>query len=339
MPLAIPPELKKITPFVRRAEELDKDKANAESRLVAYYCRQYAVHAGIPLAQSPASKECLGSLLNDLETEKQPMSNFTKDESKYLCTDFANRIFEKADEEDQSGNASKNTAKTFYAAASFLEILNQFYAGDDTSEELAELKKRTKYSKWKATDIIKAIKEGRQPTAGGYKEYEAEPDEQEAESTPPSLISPLPSVPPTAPSMMPPPPLPPAVETVTEEEGQEVPLGGEKNLNLPPPAYPGPPHVFVPPMPSPPPSSIPKPPIVPTVAPTPDPMPSPPRPQPAKKPSFFNGMRKKRSDGKTTKEQFADAIELTNFALAALNEKDDDLAAQRLKQALQALGK
>ena len=69
MPLAIPPELKKITPYVRRAEELDRDKANPESRLVAYYCRQYAVHTRIELAKSSDGKTCLGSLLNDLEGE------------------------------------------------------------------------------------------------------------------------------------------------------------------------------------------------------------------------------------------------------------------------------
>ena len=40
MALSIPAELKRITQFVRRAEELDGDRSRAESRLVAYYCRQ-----------------------------------------------------------------------------------------------------------------------------------------------------------------------------------------------------------------------------------------------------------------------------------------------------------
>ena len=77
MPLSIPPELKKLTPFVRRAEELDKDKSSPESRLVAYYCRQYAVHTGIPLATSPPGKACLGGLLSHLEGEKAAIDNFT----------------------------------------------------------------------------------------------------------------------------------------------------------------------------------------------------------------------------------------------------------------------
>ena len=125
--MSIPPELKKVTPYVRRAEELDRDKTNPESRLVAYYCRQYAVHTGIPLAQSsPHAKQCLGSILGELETEKEAMSNFTRDESKYLCRKFADGIFDKADGEDRMGMATKNTAKTFYAAASFYEILQLF---------------------------------------------------------------------------------------------------------------------------------------------------------------------------------------------------------------------
>lgn len=41
--LKIPPELKKCTQFIRRAEELDKDKSRPESRLVAYYCRQVSL--------------------------------------------------------------------------------------------------------------------------------------------------------------------------------------------------------------------------------------------------------------------------------------------------------
>ena len=85
MPLTIPPELKKITPYVRRAEELDRDTGNPESRLVSYYCLQYAVHTGISLATSPDGKRCLGELLGKLEGEKQTMDSFTRDEAKFLC--------------------------------------------------------------------------------------------------------------------------------------------------------------------------------------------------------------------------------------------------------------
>merc|ERR1712232_814722 len=98
----------------------------------------------------------------------QAMDSFTRDEAKFLCQKFANKIFDKADHEDRIGEANKTTAKTFYAAASFLDILQQFYEDNDESEEVAEQKKKSVYSKWKATEILKAIKEGVTPTPGEY---------------------------------------------------------------------------------------------------------------------------------------------------------------------------
>ena len=172
--LDIPPELKKITPYIRRAEELDQDKANPESRLVAYYSRQFAVYVGIPNSKQAGAKKCLGILLGQLEREKPYMDTFTRNESKFLCRKFALKVFDLADAEDRMGMANKNTAKTFYAAATFLEILAQFYPDDDESEDRQEEKKRMVYAKWKATDILKAIEEGREPTAGGYGEQNEE---------------------------------------------------------------------------------------------------------------------------------------------------------------------
>jgi vacuolar protein sorting-associated protein VTA1 len=365
--LTIPPELKKITPYVRRAEELDRDKANPESRLVAYYCRQYAVHTGISLATSIEGKSCLGELLGNLEGEKQAMSAFTKDEAKFLCSKFANKIFDKADLDDRTGDATKTTAKTFYAAGSFLDILQQFYSDDDESEEIAEIKKKSIYAKWKSTEILKAIKDGRKPTPGGYGEEnlmtEEEEETEEKEAKLPSsndvddggnnneqVISPRDPSPkaPTvetvsdeeddiAPVMLPP---PVDDESEKEDEGTEVELG-------PPPAYTAP-------MPPPPPQNIPPPVHKPPL--TFNPPPQPPKPvvpppstmttkkndydEKPKKTSFFGfGGSSKQKNGKVSKDEFADATELTRFALAALLDKDADLAAERLQQALHVLGR
>lgn len=135
-----PPSLKKIVVFLRRAEELDNDKS-PESRVVAYNCRQYAVLTGIPLAGSDAAaKSCLGKLLDELEKEKTAMSTFSKAEHWSICRKVADRVFDKADGEDRAGLADKGTAKTFYAAGTFYEILQQFYedkkdGGDDEAKE------------------------------------------------------------------------------------------------------------------------------------------------------------------------------------------------------------
>jgi len=354
MPLTIPPELKKITPYVRRAEELDRDQGNPESRLVAYYCRQYAVHSGIGLATSPAGKGCLGQLLGNLEEEKQAMDSFTRDESKFLCEKFAEKIFDKADQEDRAGQANRNTARTFYAAASFLEILQQFHQDNDGSEEVAEQKKKSVYCKWKATEILKAIKEGRTPTPGGYGEEsndsDAGPpadDDEETPGTTKTVENPVGVETVDQDSdggeevEKPTPNMPVDEESVDEsvgEEGTEVQLG-------PPPAYPmgiepieppilPPAPPLKPPMtfdlPPPAPSTIPPP-----VAPTPPPLDF----QKPKKTGFFGLGSKKMNKKKVGRSEIADATELTQFALAALEDRDVDLAAERLEHALRCLGR
>jgi vacuolar protein sorting-associated protein VTA1 len=361
--MKIPTELKKITPYVRRAEELDRDKTNPESRLVAYYCRQYAVHTGIPLAVSDAGKTSLGQLLGNLEGEKQAMDAFTRDEAKFLCTKFANKIFDNADLEDRTGEASKNTARVFYAAGSFLDILQQFYRDDDQSEELVEIKKKSKYAKWKAADILKALNEGRKPTPGGFGEdMDNEEDEDEDvphEAPTTSVDKHSDAIGPSDPSPKTPtvesdtdltineddevkntsPILPPPSMDENDEEGTEVELGP------PPPAYPGPSLAAAPV----PPPSVHKPPL--TFKPPPPatkPMPPPSRkddfddltpkaalPKPKKNSFFGFGNNSK----KASKAELADATELTRFALAALEDKDADLAADRLEQALRVLGR
>lgn len=355
MVLTIPAELKKVVPFVRRAEELDKDRSSAESRLVAYYCRQYAVQQGIPLAStSPAAKTCLGQILESLETEKEAMDNFTKQEASYLCRQFAQKVFDKADAEDQLGEATKNTAKTFYAAANFLQILEQF-GGDETSEDAADDRKRIIYAKWKATDILKALKEGRKPTPGGYGEADAmgegsddeapkvetvENDDDEGMDMPraPSKMDAPPPAPFKPPINIPPPMPPPVVPPPKEEPDEE---GTEVSLGPPPPAY-QPPK-------DPSPTGAPRhdrPPVTFNLPPMDDDIPAPPKkpmPKPAPKPappksSGMFGFGKKKG-GKATKLQIADATELTQFALAALHDKDAELAADRLQKALEALGR
>ncbi|KAL7469796.1 hypothetical protein ACHAXS_010042 [Conticribra weissflogii] len=198
MPLSIPPELKKIGVFIKRAEELDRDKSSPESRVVAFNCRQYAVLQGIPLMKnSAASKTCLSEILSQLEKEKPAMGTFSTTEHWSICRKVADRVFNKADEEDRAGLANKGTAKTFYAAGTFYEILQQFYDksdaenkdADQTWEQRDEEEQRRLYCKWKATEILNAIKEGREPTPGGYEKKEANAGEAKVEEDVPMSIA------------------------------------------------------------------------------------------------------------------------------------------------------
>ncbi|KAJ3694640.1 hypothetical protein LUZ60_000017 [Juncus effusus] len=147
---------KALLPYLQRADELQKHEP-----LVAYYCRLYAMERGLVIPQKDRTKttnSLLISLMNQLEKDKKTLK-LSSDDNLYL-EGFASNVFAKADKIDRAGRADLNTAKTFYAASIFYEIINQF------GELPAELEQKQKYAAWKAADIRKAIKEGRKPEPG-----------------------------------------------------------------------------------------------------------------------------------------------------------------------------
>mmetsp|Transcript_5988 Transcript_5988/g.8802 ORF Transcript_5988/g.8802 Transcript_5988/m.8802 type:complete len:347 (-) Transcript_5988:2-1042(-) len=341
-PLKIPSELKKITQYIRRAEELSSQKPSTpETLIVAYHCRQHAVQTGIPLATTPAAKNCLGDILTILEEHRKAMTNFSKEEKYQICRKFAINVFDRADADDRAGRSNKSTAKSFYAAASFLDVLKQFdMDGEEPSEDTVEEQKKSFYAKWKSTEILKAIKEGREVKPGGYGEDMAEDDEdgivQEETGMEMGIHN--------------------NDSDSQEEQGMEVGMDGTTTMNIPaaPPSY-GDLSPMPPPMaPSahnsasdaaPPPAPS----IFDSMMPSVKPMPAPtPRPAPTRMPapapsgggfmsSLFAG-GSSRNNSNYTKEALKDARELAVFALTAIDEKDGDLAVERLKQALACLG-
>ena len=123
----IPPSLKLITGALRRAEELDRDQNN-EAKVVAYYCRFYCVSKGSKLCSKPpstAESEFLASQMKVLENMK-PGLDINQEKGSKICRSYALSVFEKADNEDRAGMADKATAKLFYAAGTFFDILEQF---------------------------------------------------------------------------------------------------------------------------------------------------------------------------------------------------------------------
>lgn len=147
---------KLLLPYLQRADELQKHEP-----LVAYYCRLYAMERGLKIPQSERTKttnSLLVSLMKQLEKDKKSIQLGPED-NLYL-EGFALNVFGKADKQDRAGRADLNTAKTFYAASIFFEILNQF------GQVQPDLEQKQKYAAWKAADIRKALKEGRKPTAG-----------------------------------------------------------------------------------------------------------------------------------------------------------------------------
>jgi vacuolar protein sorting-associated protein VTA1 len=98
---------------------------------------------------------------------------------------FALRVFASADDEDRRGAATRKTAKKFLAAATFFEVLNVFEdhgpsesvrlvfvvysenpanAFSSLPSKFTQHEEKVRYAKWRAGDISKALREGRQPT-------------------------------------------------------------------------------------------------------------------------------------------------------------------------------
>ncbi|KAK6946995.1 Vta1/callose synthase, N-terminal [Dillenia turbinata] len=180
---------KLLLPYLQRADELQKHEP-----LVAYHCRLYAMDRGLKIPQSDRTKTTnalLLSLMNQLEKDKKSL-NLGPDDNLHL-EGFALNVFVKADKQDRAGLSDLafilplevrvldgvsvwSTAKTFYAASIFFEILNQFgelqpdYAMSSYHGfyhlHRAKLEQKQKYAAWKAADISKALKEGRKPVPG-----------------------------------------------------------------------------------------------------------------------------------------------------------------------------
>ncbi|OQR97783.1 vacuolar protein sorting-associated protein VTA1 [Achlya hypogyna] len=335
----IPATFKAITPFIRRAEELDRDRTRPESKMVAYYCRQYAMELGIKLRENDASDEAthyLLALMESLESEKAALPPHSQEEGRIICENFAFDIFMRADEEDRAGNSNKNTARTFYAAGSFFDILKQF---GQPSEDTIE---KTKYSKYKAADILKAIKEGRTPMPGAPSEQMAnivdvDPNPMPTASAPSTMAAPPPYVPdvppPTVITPTPAPASPSAPSVPDFPNMASYSYAPESHapapVAAPAPAYQPPAPVRQNPPPqvsfAPPPQQQFPPELPPQYA-----MPEAPT-APVARPS---GPR--RTGGWSTNE-INDAMECSKFATAALKIKDVELAIQRLEQALACL--
>lgn len=322
-PLPIPPELKKITQYVRRAEELQA-QVTPKQKIVSFYCFQYACQIGIPLASTPAAKKCIGQILDILETDRSKMENFTKAEKYSICREFSMSVFDKADSEDRSGLSDKNTAKTFYASATFLDILKQFHNMDEETDEMIEEEKKSFYAKWKATEILKAIKEGRDIKPGGYGTEEPDDTDDEQEVTPhdDGKVLMTKEKDPVAP------PSPPSSSTY------EYASTSKSLPSTPPPSYEEHFTPIAPPFDDVVQDSIFSIPIAPMQS---LPKLSQPSPNPAttvmENVSTFFGIKHKKIDAAT----YQDAKELTIFALKALEEKDGETAVLRLKEALELM--
>eukprot|EP00898_Chlorokybus_atmophyticus_P009106 jgi/Chlat1/9197/Chrsp97S08463 len=143
-----------LLPYLQRADELQKHDPR-----IAYYCRLYAMEKGMKIPKrSKATNELLIAVMNQLELDKKKVQ--PREDDNLHLEGFAVNVFTKADNQDRAGKADLSTAKTFYAASIFLEVLQQF------GPLSPDLEQKRKYAIFKAADIRAAIKAGKTPTPG-----------------------------------------------------------------------------------------------------------------------------------------------------------------------------
>jgi hypothetical protein len=123
--MQIPEQFKPLTAYIRRAEELDRDVSNPNSTVVAYHCRLYAINKGMKLNPSKESQDFLLSLMDAAELSKKNNPSVSVN-GKEICENYAIGVFSNSDDEDRSAGSTMATAKGFYAAAAFFDILEQF---------------------------------------------------------------------------------------------------------------------------------------------------------------------------------------------------------------------
>ncbi|KAJ2752576.1 hypothetical protein GGI19_003739 [Coemansia pectinata] len=214
-----PDYIKLVEPYIQRAQE-----TSAVDPVVSYFCKYYAARLAITSSNSTDGDTYLVQLLDQLEAEKRSIvdNESMRDDTTAAAhvTNFALRVFAKADTEDREGRASKVTAKTFMIASQFFQVLASF------GEIPSDVAEKIKYAKWRAMEILKAAREGRSPQA-------------------PASVSPQASVSPSSDALAWPSPPPPFSGASSVAP---VAYPDPRSMSPPPPPNPAP---FIPPVSSP----------------------------------------------------------------------------------------
>lgn len=161
---AVPATLKKLQPFIARAQECEAGGSPQFLKL-ALYCRFAAVDAGIKLLPtlSPEEAGVAGGFLTDLMAQIEDgkarcgVTNIPDPDDVAMVEKYALSIFAAADKDDRAGAAGKETIKKYQAASSIIDVVRQLGFG---SEKVAQI---AIYAKKRALDIFTALKAGQRP--------------------------------------------------------------------------------------------------------------------------------------------------------------------------------
>lgn len=141
---------------MKRAHEVE-----AANPIVAYYCSFYSLRRAVELRdkQDEVANRFVTGLLEKCDAQKAAIGP-DPGTHRGIVEEFALNVFDQADSEDREGRATRDTAVTFYAAMCFMEVCCVF------ATLTPDLEERIRYAKWKASQILKALREGQTPAPG-----------------------------------------------------------------------------------------------------------------------------------------------------------------------------
>ena len=161
MAAAIPPALKAadIARFAQRAGQVEKAKP-----VVAYWCNYWIVEQILNKQLHKADADCMSYTMTLMDKLEQTKSDFSDNDAitddlagQAYIEQFGQETFQRADNAMKANKASRQTADTFQAAATFLDLC-QIWGSLD-----AETASKIKFAKYHALRIAKAIKANEDP--------------------------------------------------------------------------------------------------------------------------------------------------------------------------------
>ena len=156
MAAAIPPALKAadIARFAQRAGQVEKAKP-----VIAYWCNYWIVEQILAKQLHKADADCMSYTMTLMDKLEQTKSDFSDNDAimddlagQAYIEQFGLETFQRADNAMNAKKASRQTADTFQAAATFLDLC-QIWGPLD-----AETASKIKFAKYHALRIAKAIK-------------------------------------------------------------------------------------------------------------------------------------------------------------------------------------
>ncbi|UPX11349.1 uncharacterized protein EKO05_0001955 [Ascochyta rabiei] len=160
---AIPAKLKplQLAPFAKRAAQLERFRP-----IVTYWLRFHTVQKIIGAGLHSADAACTAYTTDLMERLEQTKADMPGEDAllddvaaSAYCEQFALQTFARGERDMAENSVTPTTADTLLAASTFLDMLT-IWKKDDV-----ELASKTKYAKYHALRILKAIKAGQDPNA------------------------------------------------------------------------------------------------------------------------------------------------------------------------------